>query len=79
MSHVEGSGWRVVWTTGHTGSPLQDLHLVGVHEDGRHLLLVDADGDRFRLSVDEAVRSAVRRARPGYVTPTSRSRAGPAP
>ena len=32
---------------------MQDLHLIGVHEDGQHLLLADADGGRFRLTLDE--------------------------
>ena len=28
---------------------MQDLRLIGVHEDGEHLLLSDADGGRFRV------------------------------
>lgn len=43
---------------------MQDLTLVGVHEDGEHVLLAAADGQRFRLRVDEALRAAVRRDRP---------------
>jgi hypothetical protein len=43
---------------------MQDLRLIGVHEDGQHLLLADADGGRFRLSLDEALRAAARRDRP---------------
>lgn len=42
---------------------MHDLRLVGVHEDGEHLLLTDADGQRFSLPVDEALRAAVRRDR----------------
>ena len=43
---------------------MHDLRLVGVHEDGEHLLLSDAEGARFLLAVDDAVRAAVRRDRP---------------
>ena len=43
---------------------MQDLRLIGVHEDGQHLLLADADGRRFRLGLDEALRAAARRDRP---------------
>jgi hypothetical protein len=43
---------------------MDDLRLIGVHEDGEHLLLATGDGDRFRLRVDDAVRAAVRRDRP---------------
>ena len=42
---------------------MHDLRLVGVHEDGEHLLLSDAEGGRFSLPVDEALRAAVRRDR----------------
>jgi hypothetical protein len=42
---------------------MDDLTLVGVHEDGEHLLLVDGSGSRHRLKVDEALRAAVRRDR----------------
>ena len=42
---------------------MHDLRLVGVHEDGEHLLLTDVDGQRFSLTVDEALRAAVRRDR----------------
>ncbi len=37
---------------------MQDLRLVGVHEDGEHLLL-SAGGDDYRLTIDEALRTAV--------------------
>ncbi len=43
---------------------MRDLRLIGVHEDGDHLLLADADGGRFRLPLDEALRAAARRDRP---------------
>jgi pentapeptide MXKDX repeat protein len=43
---------------------MPDLRLVGVHDDGEHLLLVDDHGDRYLLAVDEALRAAVRRDRP---------------
>ncbi|MBM6399825.1 septation protein SepH [Phycicoccus sonneratiae] len=43
---------------------MQDLRLIGVHEDGQHLLLADADGGRFRLPLDEPLRAAARRDRP---------------
>lgn len=42
---------------------MHDLRLVGVHEDGEHLLLSDVDGERYSLPVDEALRAAVRRDR----------------
>lgn len=42
---------------------MHDLRLVGVHDDGEHLVLADADGLRFRLDVDDALRAAVRRDR----------------
>ncbi|QCB98106.1 DUF3071 domain-containing protein [Arthrobacter sp. PAMC25564] len=40
---------------------MQDLRLVGVHDDGEHLLLSGAGGEMFRLSIDEALRVAVSR------------------
>lgn len=61
---LSGSG-TVVLTTSTTGSPhMRDLRLIGVHEDGQHLLLANADGGRFRLPLDEALRAAARRDRP---------------
>ena len=42
---------------------MQDLRLVGVHDDGEHVVLVGSDGGRYRLRVDEALRAAVRRDR----------------
>jgi len=32
---------------------MQDLRLIGVHEDGQHLLLADPEGNRYRLPLDE--------------------------
>ncbi|PPK98382.1 Protein of unknown function (DUF3071) [Kineococcus xinjiangensis] len=42
---------------------MHDLRLVGVHDDGEHVVLVGSDGNRYRLRVDEALRAAVRRDR----------------
>ena len=44
--------------------PMQDLRLIGVHEDGQHLLLADLEGTRFRVPLDESLRAAARRDRP---------------
>jgi hypothetical protein len=41
-----------------------ELELIGLHDDGEHLVLVAADGQRFRLRIDEPLRAAVRRDRP---------------
>jgi len=43
---------------------MQDLRLIGVHEDGEHVLLSDAEGNRYRVALDEAMRAAARRDRP---------------
>src|SRR5450631_815582 len=43
---------------------MQDLQLIGVHEDGEHLLLSGPDGERFQMPVDDALRAAIRRDRP---------------
>jgi len=43
---------------------MQDLQLIGVHEDGEHLLLSGADDERFKMPLDEALRAAIRRDRP---------------
>jgi hypothetical protein len=42
---------------------MEDLSLVGVHEDGEHLLVMSPNGARFRLRVDDALRAAIRRDR----------------
>ncbi|MDU0315205.1 septation protein SepH [Phycicoccus sp. M110.8] len=49
---------------GGTGEAMRDLRLIGVHEDGQHLLLSDNEGERFRVELDEPLRAAVRRDRP---------------
>jgi len=41
-----------------------ELELVGLHEDGEHLVMMGPDGQRFRLRIDEPLRAAVRRDRP---------------
>lgn len=43
---------------------MHDLRLIGVHEDGEHLLLADRDGGRYRVRIDDALRAATRRDRP---------------
>ncbi|MBT0994894.1 DUF3071 domain-containing protein [Cellulomonas sp. DKR-3] len=43
---------------------MDELELVGLHDDGEHLVLSRGDGQRFRLRIDEALRAAVRRDRP---------------
>ncbi|WP_270889162.1 septation protein SepH [Pedococcus sp. 5OH_020] len=43
---------------------MRDLRLIGVHEDGQHLLMSDSAGERFRVPLDEPLRAAVRRDRP---------------
>jgi hypothetical protein len=39
---------------------MQDLRLVGVHDDGEHLVLSTPDGQKYLLVVDDALRAAVR-------------------
>lgn len=43
---------------------MQDLQLIGVHEDGEHLILGGDDDERFQMPVDDALRAAIRRDRP---------------
>ena len=43
---------------------MQDLRLIGVQEDGQHLLLSGPDGTHYRLALDEALRAAARHDRP---------------
>jgi Protein of unknown function (DUF3071) len=40
---------------------MQDLRLVGVHDDGGHLLFSGTGGEMFRLPIDEALRLAASR------------------
>jgi hypothetical protein len=46
------------------GDVMAELELIGLHEDGEHLVLAAADGQRYRLHIDEPLRAAVRRDRP---------------
>ncbi|WP_168581361.1 septation protein SepH [Gephyromycinifex aptenodytis] len=40
---------------------MQELQLVGVHEDGDYLVLASADGqEEYRLTIDDTLRSAIR-------------------
>ena len=43
---------------------MSELTLVGLDEDGEHVVLEGPDGQRFRVRIDEALRAAVRRDRP---------------
>ena len=40
---------------------MQDLRLVGVHDDGEHLLVSGTGGEMFQLPIDEALRAALSR------------------
>ena len=43
---------------------MRDLRLIGVQEDGQHLLLSESEGERFRVQLDEPLLAAARRDRP---------------
>ncbi|MDO5661891.1 MAG: septation protein SepH [Brachybacterium sp.] len=43
---------------------MRELELDGIHDDGDHIVLIDSDGERYTLRIDEALRAAVRRDRP---------------
>ncbi len=43
---------------------MADVELIGLDEDGEHVVLAASDGTRFRLRIDEQLRAAVRRDRP---------------
>ncbi len=43
---------------------MAELELVGLHDDGEHLVLTGPDGQQHRLRIDEPLRAAVRRDRP---------------
>lgn len=44
---------------------MRDLRLIGVHDDGEHLVVIDdATGEEYRLRIDEPLRAAARRDRP---------------
>ena len=49
---------------------MQDLRLVGVHDDGEHLLLSGTGGEMFQLPIDEALRLAASRS-PARVAATA--------
>src|SRR5665647_2667059 len=46
------------------GGAMSELTLVGLHDDGEHVVLEGPDGQRFRVRIDEALRATVRRDRP---------------
>lgn len=41
-----------------------ELELVGIHDDGEHLVFADATNKRYQLAITEELRAAVRRDRP---------------
>lgn len=44
---------------------MRDLRLIGVHDDGEHLVVTDdTTGEEYRLRIDEPLRAAARRDRP---------------
>lgn len=43
---------------------MAELELIGLADDGEHLVLAASDGTRFTLRIDEPLRAAVRRNRP---------------
>ncbi|QIK83666.1 septation protein SepH [Sanguibacter sp. HDW7] len=43
---------------------MAELELIGLADDGEHLVLTSPDGTRFTLRIDEPLRAAVRRNRP---------------
>jgi hypothetical protein len=57
----------------------EELRLVGVHEDGAHLIVSAANGDVFRLPLDEALRRAVSRPAPQRPAPSGSDGAGMTP
>ena len=40
---------------------MRELTLGGLHENSDHLILLDAEGERYTVRIDEALRAAVRR------------------
>lgn len=42
---------------------MRELTLGGIHDDSDHLILLDSEGERYTLRIDEALRAAVRRDR----------------
>lgn len=43
---------------------MRDLRLIGVHDDGEHLVVTDDAGEEYRLRIDDPLRAAARRDRP---------------
>lgn len=43
---------------------MRDLRLIGVHDDGEHLVAQDDDGQEYRIRIDDQLRAAARRDRP---------------
>lgn len=43
---------------------MRDLRLIGVHDDGEHLVVTDDAGEEYRLRIDDQLRAAARRDRP---------------
>lgn len=43
---------------------MTELRLVGLHEDGEHLILATPDGEEYSVQINDALRAAVRRDRP---------------
>lgn len=43
---------------------MRDLRLIGVHDDGEHLVMADDTGEEYRLRIDDPLRAAARRDRP---------------
>lgn len=43
---------------------MRDLRLIGVHDDGEHLVVTDDAGEEYRLRIDDSLRAAARRDRP---------------
>lgn len=43
---------------------MRELTLGGIHDDSDHLILLDSEGERYTVRIDEALRAAVRRDRP---------------
>ncbi|TWP36942.1 septation protein SepH [Leekyejoonella antrihumi] len=60
---------------------MRDLRLVGVHDDGKHLLLTDSEGGEFRVELTAELRRAVREddRRSGSPAADAPSAATPAP
>ncbi|MEA5454272.1 septation protein SepH [Sinomonas sp. JGH33] len=56
---------------------LQELRLVGVHDDGQHLLLTAGSGGTFRLPLDEALRRAIARPAPQRPAPSGAANMSP--